>query len=69
MGNLKSMIRRALYRRTFKQFTKTIMQQVEAADELWEVDEELDLLWNLGDKGDLNAMVIYAMILLRDDKQ
>lgn len=69
MGKLKSMMRQALYRRTFKQFTRTIMHQVEAADELWEIDEALDLLWNLGDKGDLNAMVIYAMILLMEDKQ
>ena len=69
MGKLKSMMRQALYRRTFKQFTRTIMHQVEAADELWEIDEALDLLWNLGDKGDLNAMIIYAMILLMEDKQ
>ena len=67
MGNLKAMMRTALYRRTFKQFTRTIMHQVKAADELWEIDEALDLLLNLGDKGDLNAMIIYAMILLRDD--
>ena len=69
MGKLKSMMRQALYRRTFKQFTRTIMHQVEAADELWEIDDALDLLWNLGDKGDLNAMIIYAMILLMEDKQ
>ena len=62
-------MRQALYRRTFKHFTRTIMHQVEAADELWEIDEALDLLWNLGDKGDLNAMIIYAMILLMEDKQ
>ena len=69
MGKLKSMMRQALYRRTFKQFTRTIMHQVEAADELWEIDEALDLLWNLGDKGEFSAFIVYAMILLRDDKQ
>ena len=69
MGKLKSMMRQALYRRIFKQLTRTIMHQVEAAEELWEIDEALDLLWNLGDKGDLNAMVIYALILLMEDKQ
>ena len=69
MEKLKAMMRTALYRRTFKKFTRTIMQQVQAADELWEVDEELDLLWNLGDKGEFSAFIVYAMILLRDDKQ
>ena len=69
MGKLKAMMRTALYRRTFKKFTRTIMQQVQAADELWEVDEELDLLWKLCDKGDLNAMVTYALIMLMEDKQ
>lgn len=47
MEKLKAMMRMALYRRTFKKFTRTIMQQVQAAEELWEVDEELDLLWNV----------------------
>ena len=47
MEKLKAMMRTALYRRTFKKFTRTIMQQVQAAEELWEVDEELDLLWNV----------------------
>lgn len=47
MEKLKAMMRTALYRRTFKKFTRTIMQQVQAAEELWEVDEELDMLWNV----------------------
>lgn len=47
MEKLKAMMRTALYRRTFKKFTRTIMQQVQAAEELWEVDEELELLWNV----------------------
>ena len=45
------------------------MHHVEAADELWEINEELDLLYNLGDKGEFSAFIVYAMILLRGDKQ
>lgn len=32
MEKLKAMMRTALYRRTFKKFTRTIMQQVQAAE-------------------------------------
>lgn len=58
-----------LYRRTFKKFLKQIRERVNEAEELWEIDQEMDMLWNLGDKGELLAFIVYAMILLRDDKQ
>lgn len=38
-------------------------------EELWEIDQEMDMLWRLGDKGEFSAFIVYAMILLRDDKQ
>ena len=58
-----------LYRRTFKKFLKQIRERVNEAEELWEIDQEMDMLWSLGDKGELLAFIVYAMILLRDDKQ
>ena len=58
-----------LYRRTFKKFLKQIRERVNEAEELWEIDQEMDMLWRLGDKGEFSAFIVYAMILLRDDKQ
>lgn len=58
-----------LYRRTLKKFLKQIRERVDEAEELWEIDKEMDMLWSLGDKGELLAFIVYAMILLRDDKQ
>lgn len=57
------------YRRTFKKFLKQIRERVNEAEELWEIEQEMDMLWSLGDKGELLAFIVYAMILLRDDKQ
>ena len=57
------------YRRTFKKFLKQIRERVNEAEELWEIDKEMDMLWRLGDKGEFSAFIVYAMILLRDDKQ
>ena len=57
------------YRRTFKKFLKQIRKRVNEAEELWEIDQEMDMLWRLGDKGEFSAFIVYAMILLRDDKQ
>ena len=57
------------YRRTFKKFLKQILSKVNEAEELWEIDKEMDMLWRLGDKGEFSAFIVYAMILLRDDKQ
>ena len=57
-----------LYRRTFKKFLKQIRERVNEAEELWEIDQEMDMLWRLGDKGEFNALIVYCMILLRDDK-
>lgn len=56
------------YRRTFKKFLKQIRSKVNEAEELWEIDEEMDMLWKLGDKGEILAFIAYAMVLLRDDK-
>ena len=56
------------YRRTFKKFLKQILSKVNEAEELWEIDEEMDMLWKLGDKGEISAFIAYAMVLLRDDK-
>ena len=56
------------YRRTFKKFLKQIRERVNEAEELWEIDQEMDMLWRLGDKGEFNALIVYCMILLRDDK-
>ena len=56
------------YRRTFKKFLKQIQSKVNEAEELWEIDEEMDMLWKLGDKGEISAFIAYAMVLLRDDK-
>ena len=58
-----------LYRRTFKKILKQIRERVNEAEELWEIDQEMDMLWRLGDKGEFSAFIVYAMILLRDDKQ
>ena len=58
-----------LYRRTFKKFLKQIRERVNEAEELWEIDQEMDMLWRLGDKGEFSAFIVYAIILLRDDKQ
>ncbi|MGM9740882.1 MAG: hypothetical protein ACI3ZP_09800 [Candidatus Cryptobacteroides sp.] len=58
----------ALYRRAFKRILKRIMSKVNEAEELWEIDEEMDLLWKLGDKGAISAFIAYALVLLRDDK-
>ena len=75
MEKLKAMMRTALYRRTFKKFTRTIMQQVQAAEELWEVDEELELLWNVVmDSEDIDAVgekvdvFVYRMFVTVGDK-
>ena len=57
-----------LYRRTFKKFLKQIRERVNEAEELWEIDQEMDMLWRLGDQGEFNALIVYCMILLRDDK-
>ena len=57
------------YRRTFRKFLKQIRERVNEAEELWEIDQEMDMLWRLGDKGNFSALIVYAMILLRDDKQ
>ena len=57
------------YRRTFKKFLKQIRERVNEAEELWEIDQKMDMLWRLGDKGEFSAFIVYAMILLRDDKQ
>lgn len=57
------------YRRTFRKFLKQIRERVNEAEELWEIDQEMDMLWRLGDKGEFSAFIVYAMILLRDDKQ
>lgn len=56
------------YRRTFKKFLKQILSKVNEAEELWEIDEEMDMLWKLGDKGEISAFIAYTMVLLRDDK-
>ena len=56
------------YRRTFKKFLKQIQSKVNEVEELWEIDEEMDMLWKLGDKGEISAFIAYAMVLLRDDK-
>ena len=56
------------YRRSFKKFLKQILSKVNEAEELWEIDEEMDMLWKLGDKGEFSAFIAYAMVLLRDDK-
>ena len=58
-----------LYRRTFKKFLKQIRERVNEAEELWEIDQEMNMLWRLGGKGEFSAFIVYAMILLRDDKQ
>ena len=57
------------YRRTFRKFLKQIRERVNAAEELWEIDQEMDIPWRLADKGEFSAFIVYAMILLRDDKQ
>ena len=56
------------YRRTFRKFLKQIRERVNEAEELWEIDQEMDMLWRLGDQGEFNALIVYCMILLRDDK-
>ena len=56
------------YRRTFKKFLKQILSKVNEAEELWEIDEEMDMLWKLGDNGEISALIAYALVLLRDDK-
>lgn len=58
----------ALYRRAFKRILKQIMSRVNEAEELWEIDYEMDILWRLGDKGEISAFIAYALVLLRDDK-
>ena len=37
-----------LYRRTFKKFLKQIRERVNDAEELWGIDQEMDMLWRLG---------------------
>ena len=56
------------YRRTFRKFLKQIRERVNEAEELWEIDQEMDMLWKLGDNGEISALIAYALVLLRDDK-
>ena len=56
------------YRRTFKKFLKQIQSKVNETEGLWEIDEEMDMLWKLGERGEISALIAYAMVLLRDDK-
>lgn len=45
-----------------------VLSKVNEAEELWKIDEEMDMLWKLGERGEISALIAYAMVLLRDDK-
>ena len=57
-----------IYRRAYGRLLNKIISKVNAAEEFWEIDYEMDMLWRLGDKGEFNALIVYCMILLQDDK-
>ena len=52
----------------YQQLTSTIFAKLERSRYSWEVDEELHTLWDLGDHGDVQAFLRYAVALLMDGK-
>lgn len=56
------------FRKDYRKLMGMITERLQRAQESWEVDEELWMLWQLGDKGDLNSLVMYGLAVLMEDK-
>ena len=54
--------------RDYRRLMKLIVEKLNRSRETWEVDEQLEMLWNLGDHGDLNALTMYGLAVLMEDK-
>lgn len=52
----------------YRKLMKMITDKLNACQEGWEVDEVLEMLWQLGDHGDLNAFCMYGLALLMEGK-
>ena len=46
----------------------SITRKLHRAIESWEVEDELQTLWEMGDHGDLDAYTLYGLALLMEDK-
>ncbi len=47
---------------------KQIIAKLSRATHSWEVEDELQTLWSLGDHGDLDAFTLYGLALLMEGK-
>ena len=52
------------YQDTLRRITK----KLERSTESWEVEDELQTLWEMGDHGDLDAFTHYGLALIMEDK-
>ncbi len=52
----------------YRRLMDDITTKLESSQHSWEVDDELHILWELGDYGDTNAFLRYASALLMEGK-
>ena len=45
-----------------------ITRKLQRAKESWEVEDDLQTLWEMGDHGDLDAFTLYGLALIMEDK-
>ena len=56
------------FARDYQKLIKMIAKRLNSAQEAWEVDDELQALWDLADHGDLDALALYGLAFLKEDK-
>lgn len=52
----------------YRSILRKITKKLERSSESWEVDDELQTLWSMGDNGDLVAFTLYGLALLMEGR-
>lgn len=56
------------FARDYQKLIKQIVKKLNNAKEAWEVDDQLQDLWDLADHGDVDALALYGLAFLKEGK-